>query len=194
MKCSNRIAIAMVSFCGLSALSTASALDLRKVTKDLFYECRNEMSAGLHKDPKTGRIEATVFQTDPSERWEMKLVRLKSKEDLQKVPHACSSVREKRGYYYPNIFNDDLPEFCKITTHVRDGHTLVVAEHCELSHSGSNERHNAIACGLGDTTFFDSDRLFGINGKNSIFGFGDLSDKIVRYAAVSKFICQRLDR
>ena len=52
----------MVSFCGLSALSTASALDLRKATKDLYYECHTEMSAGLYKDPKSGEIQATVFE------------------------------------------------------------------------------------------------------------------------------------
>jgi|GEM_PF-1721490 len=79
-------------------------------------------------------------------------------------------------------------------SYATEGRTLVVAEHCELSRSGSNERHNAIACGLGDTTFFDSDRLFGIDGKNSIPGFGDLSAKFVRHASVSKFVCQRLDR
>lgn len=194
MKFCNGIAIAALSFYLLSVLTPVSALDLRKATKDLFYECRNEMSAGLHKDPKSGKIEATVFQTDPSERWEMKLVRLKSQEDLKKVPHACGSEREKRGSYFPKIFYDDFPEFCKITTYATEGRTLVVAEHCELSRSGSNERHNAVACGLGDTTFFDSDRLFGIDGENSIPGFGDLSAKFVRHASVSKFVCQRLDR
>lgn len=194
MKHTKGIAIATLSFWSLSVITPVSALDLRKATKDLYYECRNEMSAGLHKDPKSGKIQATVFQTDPSERWEMKLVRLKSKEDLKKVPHACGSEREKRGSYFPNIFNDDFPEFCKIETYVSDGHTLVVAEHCELASSGSNERHNAIACGIGDTTFFDSDRLFGIDGENSIPGFGDLSAKLVRHASVSKFVCQRLDR
>jgi hypothetical protein len=194
MKYRNGIAIAVLSFCGLSTLSTASALDLRKVTKDLFYECRNEMSAGLYKDPKSGKIEATVFQTDPSERWEMRLVRLKSQEDLKKVPHACGSEREKRGSYFPKIFYDDFPEFCKITTYVSEGRTLVTAEHCELTSSSSNERHNGIACGLGNTTFFDSDRLFGIDGENSIPSFGYLSAKFVRYASVSKFVCQRLDR
>lgn len=97
MKYPGGIAAAIVSFCGLSALSTASALDLRKVTKDLFYECRNQMSAGLYKDPKSGEIQATVFEVNPSDRWEMRLVRLQSPEDLEKVPNACVSEREKRG-------------------------------------------------------------------------------------------------
>jgi hypothetical protein len=193
MKYCNGIAIVALIFCGLSVLSTASALDLRKVTKDLYYECRKEMSAGLYKDPKSGEIQATVFQVDPSDRWEMKLVRLKSADDLKNVPHACGSERAVRGYF-PKSFSDDFPEFCSVNTYTSQGHGLVVAEHCELSRSGSNERYNAITCGLGDTTFFDSDRLFGIDGKNSIRGFGDLSAKIVRYASVSKFVCERLDR
>jgi hypothetical protein len=92
------------------------------------------------------------------------------------------------------MFYDDRPEFCKVVTMTSDGHKLVTAEHCEIDSSGTNQRYNAIACGIGDTTFFDSDRLFGIDGENSIPGFGDLSVKFVRYASVSKFVCQRLDR
>jgi len=195
MKHCERLSVLSLSFCALLAVESASALDLRTVVKDLYYECRTEMSAGLHKDPKSGKIEATVFQSDPSDRWEMKLVRLKSQDDIKKVPHACGSEREKRGSYFPKIFYDDFPEFCKIDTFTSEGHTLVRAEHCELTRSvSSNQRYNAIACGLGDTTFFDSDRLFGIDGNNAISGFGDLASKIVRSASVSKFVCQRLDR
>ena len=49
----------------------------------------------------------------------------------------------------------------------------------DLSQKSSPAHYNAIACGLEDTTFFDSDRLFGIDGSNPIAGFGDLSAKFV---------------
>jgi hypothetical protein len=179
MKCCNGIAIAMVSFCGLSALSTASALDLRKATKDLYYECHTEMSAGLYKDPKSGEIQATVFEPDPSDRWEMKLVRIRSQDDFKKLPHACGYQRSKQDHLFPNSFDEDFPEFCKVKTIKDEGRTLVRAEFCELTSSGLRQGYNAIACGLEDTTFFDSDRLFGIDGSNPIAGFGDLSAKFV---------------
>jgi hypothetical protein len=152
------------------------------------------MSAGLWKDPTSGKIEATVFKVDPSDRWEMKLVRVKSQEDLKRVPHACGSERGKRDGF-SNSFHEDFPEFCKIDTVTSEGRALVVAEHCRLvSSSITSKRYNAIACGLGDSTFFDSDRLFGIDGPSAILAFGNQSGKFVRHASVSKFVCQRLDR
>lgn len=184
-----------LSFCGLLVIEPAVALDLRTVTKDLYYECRTEMSAGLHKDPKSGKIEAKVFKVDPSDRWEIKLVRVKSQEDLKRVPHACGSQRSKRDGFFPNSFDEDFPEFCKMDTVTSEGRTLVFAEHCQLtSLSSANQRYSAISCGLGDSTFFDSDRLFGISAPSTIAFFGDQSAKFVRYASVSKFVCQRLDR
>lgn len=193
MKYSNGIAIAMVSFCGLSTLSTASALDLRKVTKDLYYECHTEMSAGLHKDPKTGEIQATVFEPDPSDRWEMKLVRLQSSVDLEKVPHACVSEREKRDRMAPSLFYKTIPEFCNLTTYKAGGDSAVIATHCVVRSRGMNDdRYNALNCGLGDSLYFDSDRLWGIDGSNSVSCFG--SKNYCLSATVSKFVCQRLDR
>jgi hypothetical protein len=193
MKYCNGISIAALSFCGLSALSTASALDLRKVTEDLFYECRNEMSAGLHKDPKSGKIEATVFEVNPSDRWEMRLVRLQSPEDLEKVPNACVSEREKRGGMAPSPFYKSIPEFCNLTTYKAGGDVAVIATHCVVRNQDSNnDRYNALNCGLGDATYFDSDRLWGIDGSNSISCFG--SKNFCLSATVSKFVCERLDR
>ena len=139
MKCCNVIAIAMVSFCGLSALSTASALDLRKVTKDLYYECHTEMSAGLYKYSKSGEIQATVFEPDPSDRWEMKLVRLQSSVDLEKVPHACVSEREKRDRMAPSLFYKTIPEFCNLTTYKAGGDSAVIATHCVVRGQGMND-------------------------------------------------------
>ena len=192
MRHCNVFSVLLLSFCGLLVIEPAGALDLRMVTKDLYYECRTEMAAGLYKDIKSGKIKATIFQVDPSDRWEMKLVKLKSQEDLQKVPLDCGLQREKRDTF--PLFSKDRPEFCKVETYGDEGFRLVTAEHCHVTGSLVEQRYNAIECGIGSTSFFDSDRLFGIDGDNRISAFGDSSVKLIRSARVSKFIFERLDR
>ena len=173
--------------------TSAFALDLRNVTKDLYYECRTEASAGIYRDPSSDKFVPSYFKVDVTEKWEMRLVPIRSKDDLTKrIPNAC--LRERSLHLKDWNKSEDLkePEFCRIeTSGSANGKPVELVQHCLLTpHSLYESRFNALNCGLGDTHYFDTDRLYGLNGQTLV----GLVDMGLRQFAVSKYSCQRLDR
>jgi hypothetical protein len=173
----------------------AFALDLTKATFPLYYECHTEESAGLYLDKTTGDIRATTFLVNKADKWQVKVEKVTSENDLKRVPISCVIQRrarnaENNGIYFNSRKDRTFlqPEFCLTDTFTDGTRSIDSSSHCRLSVKRGDAE---IACGIEDSFIFDSDRLRGIRTASSLLA---LNMGYNKSASMETIQCTRLDR
>lgn len=168
------------------------ALDLTKVKKTLYYECRGELSSGLYRDPDSRTFQAMAFNVDQTP-WELRLIPISSSVALEETPKYCLRQRPVRlmDNGRSEKYDPRYPEFCFVMVFRSNDNETTLGNHCFITmESRVTKKNHALDCGVGDQIFFDSDRLFGLDGRTMVGS----SEMPLTHFAVRKFSCQRLDR
>lgn len=154
------------------------ALNLLTVKAPIHYECQTTLSGGVWQDEKTGEWMSGKVIPHPG-KYRMVLEHFDDTKG-QRKKNCLQEERRTGGNKYKNS------DFCLTFKFNRFEET----RYCMITSSSDLAGgYNNLICPLG-RTFFDSDRLYGIQTDNP--EFVELSPELT--VTAKKFSCSRLDR
>ena len=162
---------------------SVSALNLKEAKVPIHYECQTTLSGGLWQDEKTGEWMSGKVIPHP-ERYRMIIERLDDTQGQKK-----KNCREEEGRTGGSKYKNS--EFCLTFKFSRTaGRAFEETRYCMItSLSSVAGDNNNLICPWG-RTFFDTDRLYGVETDSP--EFVELSPELT--VTAQKFSCLRLDQ